>query len=145
MSAAVPNRQLAAVVAESGISRKRLARLVREACAAQGTRSSANHVSVSRWLAGMTPRPDTARALAGVLSGELGRAVTPADIGMAGAVPVPRPSALTAAAVAGARTALQERRAELQRVAADVAAELAYLEAVLSVRQPSAPATAGAA
>jgi hypothetical protein len=128
-----PNSALAAVVAESGMSRKRLARLVRETCTMQGTPSSADHIAVSRWLAGMTPRPDTARALSAVLSAELGRTVTLADIGLVRAVPVPRPSDLTAVSMTIARRAFENRRAELQRVSAEVSAELAYLDAVLSV------------
>jgi hypothetical protein len=131
------NHQLAAVVAESGITRKRLARLVREACASLGAPSSADHVAVARWLAGVTPRPDTARALAVVLSRELGRPVALADIGLAHtapAVPAPRPDA---ASVASVRQAWQARRAEIERRAAELAAELAYLDAVLAVPVPA--------
>lgn len=135
----VPNNALAAVVAESGMSRKRLARLVRAACAETGTTSRADHVAVSRWLAGVTPRRDTARAIAAVLSAELGRAVTLADIGLDHADAAPARD-VAAATMASVRQVFESRRAELQRQAAEVAAELAYLEAVLSVPAPAAVA-----
>jgi hypothetical protein len=83
-----PNRRLAAVLAESGMSRKGFARAV---CAVAGEMGYSavryDHVSVTRWLAGTVPRRDTAHAITVVLGRAVGRTVTLADIGLSPAAP----------------------------------------------------------
>jgi hypothetical protein len=80
----VPNVRLAVVVGEAGLSRKALARAVRELSARGGAPVSCDHTSVGRWLDGMQPRARTAQLVAEVLSASAGRLVTLADIGMVG-------------------------------------------------------------
>jgi len=54
--AAVPNRRLTAVLAESGLARNAFARAVRQVAAELGHGPvSYDHVSVTRWLAGTVP------------------------------------------------------------------------------------------
>ena len=78
----IPNRAFAAVLAESGLSNKRLARLVGEASRARGKREvRSDHVAVGRWLDGGQPQTEAAECIAAVLSQTLKRAVTPAALG----------------------------------------------------------------
>jgi tetratricopeptide (TPR) repeat protein len=78
-----PNRQLAALIAEAGFSKKGLAGRVIRAGELRGYRDLRfNHSSVERWLRGERPRPPTPALLAEVFSARLARPVTPADLGM---------------------------------------------------------------
>lgn len=78
------NEQLRALIGESGVSHKGLARRVVELGAARGLRGLAyDHSSVARWLAGEQPREPVPELIADVLSGLLQRAVSTADAGMA--------------------------------------------------------------
>jgi tetratricopeptide (TPR) repeat protein len=79
---AEPNERLAALMEESCLSAKALARAVREAGVAAGRQVGCDHTSVSRWLAGIQPRAVAAQLLCEVLGRRLGRAVTPADAGL---------------------------------------------------------------
>ena len=82
----IPNRAFAAVLAESGLSHKRLARLVGEASRARGKRElRTDHVAVSRWLDGGQPQAEAAECIAAVLSHTLKRAITPASLGFTNA------------------------------------------------------------
>ncbi len=78
-----PNRLLAAVMAEAGVSNKGLAARVRELARRDGHPISSDHVSVRRWLDGSMPRGRTSQYVAVVLGAKLGRQVTPADLGLA--------------------------------------------------------------
>jgi hypothetical protein len=78
-----PNRLLAAVMAEAGISNKGLAARVRAQGERDGYSISADHVSVRRWLDGSMPRKRTAQYIALALSAKLGRKVTLTDLGLA--------------------------------------------------------------
>ncbi|WP_188196672.1 transcriptional regulator [Nonomuraea sp. SYSU D8015] len=81
MSAMV-NRELADLMAEAGMSNKKLAGKLRELALLRGLPSSYTHVYVARWLEGMRPRGETPHLIASVLGRELGRVVTLDDIGM---------------------------------------------------------------
>lgn len=86
--AAVPNRRLAAVLAETGMARGAFARAVCQVAAELGYGPVRyDHASVARWLGGTVPRRDTAHAMTVVLGRVLGRPVTLADIGLAPAAP----------------------------------------------------------
>lgn len=79
-----PNHRLAALIAEAGLSNKGLARRVVRLGEARGHPGlEYNHSSVDRWLRGERPRAHAVWLLAEVFSSELGRPVTPADMGMA--------------------------------------------------------------
>jgi tetratricopeptide (TPR) repeat protein len=77
-----PNERLGAMMREANLSKKALARAVRNTAERHGETVSCDHTSVSRWLAGMQPRTGTAQFLCEVLSRSLGRAVVPGDIGL---------------------------------------------------------------
>jgi hypothetical protein len=78
-----PNRRLAGVLAESGLSRGRFAREVCATVAELGYGTVRyGHASVARWLGGTVPRRDTAQAITVVLGRALGGRVTLADIGL---------------------------------------------------------------
>lgn len=77
-----PNRLLAAVMAEAGVSNKGLAMRVRARAARDGRSISSDHVSVRRWLDGSMPRGRTSEYIALVLGAKLGRRVTPTDLGL---------------------------------------------------------------
>lgn len=83
MTDAHSNDRLAATMSEAGISRKALARAVRELSVQQGRPVSCDHTAVSRWLSGTRPRPRTAQLIADTLAAGLGESLTIADIGMA--------------------------------------------------------------
>lgn len=87
-----PNRAFAAALAESDLSHKRLARLVRDLSQRRGTPLYSDHVAVGRWLAGVQPRGEAARCIAGVLSDALRRSVTPAALGFTAAVADDQPT-----------------------------------------------------
>lgn len=77
-----PNDRLAAIVRKAGLSRKALARAVRELSEERGTPISCDHTAVSRWLAGTQPRTQTAQLIADALSASVGGILAVADIGM---------------------------------------------------------------
>lgn len=76
-----PNRLLAAVMEEAGISNKGLASRVRAEAEKQGLTVSTDHVAVRRWLNGVRPHADTIPCIAAALGAKLGRNVMPAEIG----------------------------------------------------------------
>ncbi|MEU7528604.1 hypothetical protein AB0A74_22930 [Saccharothrix sp. NPDC042600] len=76
-----PNRLLAAVMREAGVSNKGLAARVRDLAARDGESIAADHVSVKRWLDGTSPKPATQQYIALALGAKLGRVVRPEDIG----------------------------------------------------------------
>lgn len=80
---AEPNRHLAAVMRQAGVSNKGLGRRVRELSESDGgsVPVRADHVQVSRWLAGRHPHPRTCRLIARALAEKLGRRVTLEEIG----------------------------------------------------------------
>jgi hypothetical protein len=81
--ARMPNEQLAGLLAESGCSRRRLACYVVELGRARGIAGLRyDHSSVLRWLAGEQPRAPVPALVAEVISGLVGRVVTPAELGM---------------------------------------------------------------
>ncbi len=75
-----PNRRLAAVMQEAGMSNKGLARRIVEATAAWKEPLRADHNDVRKWLDGMVPRDPKPRVIAQVLSAKLGRPVSLEDI-----------------------------------------------------------------
>ena len=77
-----PNERLAEAMRAAGLSNKALARRVRELSECRGRTVACDHTSVSRWLAGTTPREPTARLIAEVLSERIGRPLTLADAGL---------------------------------------------------------------
>ncbi|TMR22458.1 hypothetical protein ETD86_11460 [Nonomuraea turkmeniaca] len=79
---AIANRALADLMAEAGMSNKKLAGKLRELALSHGLPGSYTHVYVARWLEGMHPRGQTPHLIASVLGRELGRVVTLDDIGM---------------------------------------------------------------
>lgn len=83
-----PNRLLAAVMGQAGVSNKGLATRVRAEAAKAGHDISPDHVSVRRWLDGVRPHDDTIRCIAAALGGKLGRKVTLAEIGFDSVVEV---------------------------------------------------------
>ena len=76
-----PNKALARVIAQAGMSNTGLASRVRVEAKRRGINASPDHVSVSRWLKGTQPHDDTIRCIAAVLSAKLGREVSFAEIG----------------------------------------------------------------
>jgi hypothetical protein len=68
------------------MSRKGLARRVRDLAVQRGEQNSTDHVSVKRWLDGVQPRPETASLVVAALSERLGRTLTAAALGFTAAV-----------------------------------------------------------
>ena len=78
-----PNDQLAALLAEAGLSNKGLAdRLCRLGQLRGAPSLRYNHSSVARWLAGEHPRQPVPDIIAEVFTVELGRRVSVSDLGM---------------------------------------------------------------
>jgi hypothetical protein len=78
------NERLRALVEESGVSHKGLARRVVDLGTARGVRGLAyDHSSVARWLAGEQPREPVPELITDVLAGLLQRRLSIADTGMA--------------------------------------------------------------
>jgi hypothetical protein len=77
------NLRLRALLDETGMSNKGLARRVVDLAAVQGTANvRCDHTSVLRWLAGEQPRPPVPELVATVLSDAAGRKVTETELGM---------------------------------------------------------------
>jgi hypothetical protein len=79
-----PNRELAALIAEAGFSKKGLAARVVRAGEARGYQDLRFNHSSERWLRGQRPRPPAPGLLAEVFSVRLGRPVTLVELGMSG-------------------------------------------------------------
>ncbi|MEV3925507.1 hypothetical protein [Actinomadura coerulea] len=78
-----PNHALATLITEAGFSNKGLADRVNRVGRLRGVSELRyNHSSVTRWLRGEQPRPPVPQLICEVLTVELGRRVTVADIGM---------------------------------------------------------------
>ncbi|MFG2825483.1 hypothetical protein ACGFX4_39415 [Kitasatospora sp. NPDC048365] len=82
VSTRTPNQRLSSLIDQAGLSNKQLARAVRETAARYGTNARCTHTSVQRWRDGRRSRAVPPALIAETLSLALGRAVTPADIGM---------------------------------------------------------------
>jgi len=76
-----PNKALARVIAQAGMSNTGLASRARVEAKRRGIDASPDHVSVKRWLDGTRPHDDTIRCIAAVLSAKLSREVSFAEIG----------------------------------------------------------------
>jgi tetratricopeptide (TPR) repeat protein len=81
MTATRPNRPLADAMREAGISNKGLAARVADLARRDDHNISPDHVSVRRWLDGVTPQARTQRYIAAALSARLGRRIEPTDLG----------------------------------------------------------------
>jgi len=80
-----PNGRLRALMAESGWTGEALARAVNTAGGKTGLRLRYRRDAVSRWLAGMRPRPPVPDLVAEVLSRRAGRHVTAQEAGLVAA------------------------------------------------------------
>jgi hypothetical protein len=131
-AAAVPNRRLAAMLAETGMARKAFARSVCQVTADLGYGLVRyDHVSVTRWLGGTVPRRDTAHAMTVVLSRATGRTVTLADIGLApGAPPQPGSGEHAAAIPASWPAEVRQVRQRLAWLAEEIASLSRHLAAI---------------
>ncbi|MFF3766410.1 sporulation protein [Streptomyces sp. NPDC001922] len=87
-----PNRLLATVMAEAGVSNKGLAKRVREVAETHGERLGTTHVAVQRWLDGRGIQRQTAVYVAEALSAKLRRRLTPQELGFAASGPSPTPA-----------------------------------------------------
>ncbi|WP_406481567.1 sporulation protein [Streptomyces sp. NBC_01615] len=76
-----PNVQLIAIMDETNVSNKGLAKRMRDAAAQRGTNLGTTHVAVQRWRDGAGIQPPTAALMADVLGAKLGRRITPGDLG----------------------------------------------------------------
>ena len=93
---------------QAGVSNKGLGRRVRELSETDGGSAPvrADHVQVSRWLAGRRPQPRTCRLIARALAEKLGRRVTLDEIGYGGVATGPDTGLEYPADVAASATAL---------------------------------------
>ncbi|GLF95219.1 sporulation protein [Streptomyces yaizuensis] len=78
----VPNELLISLMTEAGASNKGLAKRMRDLAHQRGAVLGTTHVSVKRWSAGAGIQPQTAAILRDVLSDQLGRRLTLADLGL---------------------------------------------------------------
>jgi hypothetical protein len=77
------NLRLRALMDETGMSNKGLARRVADLARARGVANvRCDHTSVLRWLSGEQPRPPVPELIVGVLGDAVGRPVTVAELGM---------------------------------------------------------------
>jgi hypothetical protein len=136
----VPNRRLAGVLAEAGLS---CGRFVGAVCAAAAELGYGmvryDHASVARWLGGTVPRWDTAQAITAVLGRALGRVVTLADIGLS-----PASSGPAGEPTAGVPPSWPAEVCQVRRRLDWLAEEIASLSRHLAVLGPQ-PAGPGAA
>jgi tetratricopeptide (TPR) repeat protein len=78
------NERLADLMREARLTRKGLARAVRDVSAEHGAPIGPDHTSVTRWLSGQQPRGRTPQFIAEAIGRKLRRRLTPADVGMGG-------------------------------------------------------------
>jgi hypothetical protein len=84
----VPNRRLAALIAEAGFSHAGLARRVDQLGLEHGLDLRYDKTSVTRWLRGQQPRGTTPALIAEVFTRRLGRRLSAQDLGLDAAAPV---------------------------------------------------------
>ncbi|WP_282691888.1 regulator [Streptomyces sp. CC208A] len=84
----VPNRQLAALIAEAGFSNAGLARRVDQLGLEHGLDLRYDKTSVTRWLRGQQPRGTTPALIAEVFTRRLGRRLSAQDLGLDACAPV---------------------------------------------------------
>ena len=81
-----PNVLLDALLEEAGMSRAGLSARINELCGG-GTRATHyDHTSVGRWISGQRPRGRVPEIICDILARQLGRPITPHDVGMGGPV-----------------------------------------------------------
>ena len=78
-----PNERLAGLMAEAGFSNHGLAKRVRDIAQSHKSNSSADHVSVARWLNGAVPRGDTPLYIGQALESKLRRPISLREMGFA--------------------------------------------------------------
>ncbi|MEU5216238.1 regulator [Streptomyces sp. NPDC020807] len=84
----IPNRQLAALIAEAGFSHAGLARRVDQLGLEHGLDLRYDKTSVTRWLRGQQPRGTTPALIAEVFTRRLGRRLSAQDLGLDACAPV---------------------------------------------------------
>ncbi|MFG2141308.1 regulator [Streptomyces sp. NPDC048650] len=84
----IPNRQLAALIAEAGFSNAGLARRVDQLGIEHGLDLRYDKTSVTRWLRGQQPRGTTPALIAEVFTRRLGRRLSAQDLGLDACAPV---------------------------------------------------------
>ncbi|QIQ05125.1 regulator [Streptomyces liangshanensis] len=84
----IPNRQLAALIAEAGFSNAGLARRVDQLGLEHGLDLRYDKTSVTRWLRGQQPRGTTPALIAEVFTRRLGRRLSAQDLGLDACAPV---------------------------------------------------------
>jgi tetratricopeptide (TPR) repeat protein len=84
----LPNRQLAALIAEAGFSNAGLARRVDQLGTEHGLDLRYDKTSVTRWLRGQQPRGTTPALIAEVFTRRLGRRLSAQDLGLDACAPV---------------------------------------------------------
>lgn len=94
----VPNSQLDVLLDQSGISRAGLAMRVNRLGAEQNVTLRYDHTAVARWVKGQRPRGRVPELICEILGARLERALTLADIGMAGPPGSPAASPYTSGA-----------------------------------------------
>lgn len=88
-----PNRQLDAMLDQSGMSRAGLAARINSLGSEVGITLRYDHTAVARWLKGQRPRGRVPEMVCEILGRRLGRTLTLDDIGMAGpSAPSPQPA-----------------------------------------------------
>ncbi|MFF5936443.1 regulator [Streptomyces sp. NPDC012508] len=84
----IPNRRLAALIAEAGFSNAGLARRVDQLGLEHGLDLRYDKTSVTRWLRGQQPRGTTPALIAEVFTRRLGRRLSAQDLGLDACAPV---------------------------------------------------------
>ncbi|MFD3607572.1 regulator [Streptomyces atroolivaceus] len=84
----IPNRRLAALIAEAGFSHAGLARRVDQLGLEHGLDLRYDKTSVTRWLRGQQPRGTTPALIAEVFTRRLGRRLSAQDLGLDACAPV---------------------------------------------------------
>ncbi|MEV0248514.1 hypothetical protein AB0H76_18085 [Nocardia sp. NPDC050712] len=144
------NRQLAELLDEIDIPHKGLARRVVGRGRAVGVELKYDHASVKRWLNGEQPKPPVPGLIAEVLTELLGRAIRPADCGMAGGserADIGLEFSLSLAEATAAATALWRSDVERRRFLVGAAYAAAVYPAAsmrwLTLPGPEHPVSAG--
>ncbi|KPC90927.1 hypothetical protein [Streptomyces sp. NRRL F-5639] len=141
MGRRTPNRQLAALLAESGWNAGELARAVNALGTKYGLRLRYDRTAVAHWLEGSRPRPPVPGLVAQVFGRRLGRVVHVGETGLARTAATGNP----AEAVLGNADPV-DRMTALCRADADPARRLALnrdMFAATGIRLPTWPPTAG--